>query len=63
MGFERLVAVLLGQTIQLRYQTCFTGTICRHEKDREKRPMEASDNKSSVAFRVIADHIRAIAFH
>ena len=60
MGFERLVRVLQGK--QSNYDTdLFTGTIAAIEKI-VKKTYEASDNKSSVAFRVIADHIRAIAF-
>ena len=60
MGLERLVRVLQGK--QSNYDTdLFTGTIAAIEKI-VKRAYEASDNKPSVAFRVIADHIRAIAF-
>jgi alanyl-tRNA synthetase len=60
MGLERLVRVLQGK--QSNYDTdLFTGTIAATEKIVKKR-YEASDSKSSIAFRVIADHIRAIAF-
>jgi alanyl-tRNA synthetase len=60
MGLERLVRVLQGK--QSNYDTdLFTGTIAATEKIVKKR-YEASDSKSSVAFRVIADHVRAIAF-
>ncbi len=60
MGFERLVRVLQGK--HSNYDTdLFTGTIAATEKI-VKKVYEASDNKPSVAFRVIADHIRAIAF-
>jgi alanyl-tRNA synthetase len=60
MGLERLTMVLQGK--QSTYDTdLFTGTIAAIEKI-VKRTYEASDDKSSVAFRVIADHIRAIAF-
>jgi alanyl-tRNA synthetase len=60
MGLERLVRVL--QEKQSNYDTdLFTGTIAAVEKIVKKR-YEASDSKASVAFRVIADHIRAIAF-
>src|SRR5580698_8670640 len=60
MGFERLVRVLQGK--HSNYDTdLFTGTIAAIEKI-VKKTYEASDNKPSVAFRVIADHIRAIAF-
>jgi alanyl-tRNA synthetase len=60
MGLERLVRVLQGK--QSNYDTdLFTGTIAAVEKITKKK-YEASDNKPSVAFRVIADHIRAISF-
>src|ERR1700744_287669 len=60
MGFERLVRVLQGK--QSNYDTdVFSGTIAAVEKI-VHRTYEASDSKPSVAFRVIADHIRAIAF-
>ncbi len=60
MGLERLVRVL--QEKHSNYDTdLFTGTISAVEKIVKKK-YEASDSKASVAFRVIADHIRAIAF-
>ena len=60
MGFERLVRVLQGK--QSNYDTdVFTGTIAATEKI-TGRQYDASDSKQAVAFRVIADHIRAIAF-
>ncbi len=60
MGFERLVRVL--QNKQSNYDTdVFTGTIEAIEKISGKK-YDFSDNKQAVAFRVIADHIRAIAF-
>jgi alanyl-tRNA synthetase len=60
MGFERLVRVLQGK--HSNYDTdVFTGTIAAIEKIVGKT-YEHSDSKSSVAFRVIADHIRAIGF-
>jgi alanyl-tRNA synthetase len=60
MGFERLVRVLQGK--HSNYDTdVFTGTIAAIGKI-VRKPYENSDNKASVAFRVIADHIRAIAF-
>jgi alanyl-tRNA synthetase len=60
MGFERLVRVLQGK--QSNYDTdVFAGTIAAIEKI-VRRTYEASDDKASVAFRVIADHIRAIGF-
>jgi alanyl-tRNA synthetase len=60
MGFERLVRVI--QNKQSNYDTdVFTGTIEVVEKITNKK-YDYSDTKQAVAFRVIADHIRAIAF-
>jgi len=60
MGLERLVRVL--QEKNSNYDTdIFTGTIGATEKLTGKK-YTAGDNKQDVAFRVIADHIRAIAF-
>ncbi len=60
MGFERLVRVL--QQKQSNYDTdIFTGTIGEIEKI-TKQQYKGTDEKSDVAFRVIADHIRAISF-
>ena len=60
MGFERLVRVL--QNKQSNYDTdIFTGTIAEVEKLSNKKYTN-TDSKQDVAFRVIADHIRAIAF-
>jgi len=60
MGLERLVRVL--QEKRSNYDTdIFTGTINETEKITGKR-YEAGDGKKDVAFRVIADHIRAIGF-
>ncbi len=61
MGFERLVRVIQGKTSN--YDTdVFTGTIQQIEK-LTGLTYNASDNdKSSIAFRVLADHIRAISF-
>ena len=60
MGFERLVRVL--QKKQSNYDTdVFTGTIAEVEKISGKKYTN-TDSKADVAFRVIADHIRAIAF-
>ena len=60
MGFERLVRVL--QEKSSNYDTdVFTGTI---QKIAEITGQEykGSDTKSDIAFRVLADHIRAISF-
>ena len=60
MGFERLVRVI--QNKQSNYDTdVFTGTIAAIGKIVNKE-YRAGDDKESVAFRVIADHIRAISF-
>ena len=60
MGLERLVRVLQGK--QSNYDTdIFSGTINEIEKI-VGRKYDYSDSKEAVAFRVIADHIRAIAF-
>ncbi|MEO8771724.1 MAG: alanine--tRNA ligase [Ferruginibacter sp.] len=60
MGYERLVRVL--QNKQSNYDTdVFTGTIEATEKITGKK-YTAGDDKQSIAFRVLADHIRAISF-
>ncbi len=60
MGLERLVMVLQGKTSS--YDTdIFTGTIGTTERITEKK-YEYTDVRKDVAFRVVADHIRAIAF-
>ncbi len=60
MGFERLVRVIQGK--QSNYDTdVFTGTIAATEKITGKK-YDFSDSKEAIAFRVLADHIRAIAF-
>jgi alanyl-tRNA synthetase len=60
MGLERLVRVLQQKTSN--YDTdIFSGTIAATEKITGRR-YDYSDSKEAVAFRVIADHIRAISF-
>ena len=60
MGFERLVRVIQGK--KSNYDTdVFTGTIDLVAKITGKT-YDFSDTKEAVAFRVLADHIRAIAF-
>lgn len=60
MGFERLVRVL--QEKNSNYDTdIFTGTITGIEKITGQK-YDFSDSKQAVAFRVLADHIRAISF-
>jgi alanyl-tRNA synthetase len=60
MGFERLVRVIQNKTSN--YDTdVFTGTLVVTEKITGKK-YTGGDDKQSIAFRVIADHIRAISF-
>ncbi|HTL07598.1 MAG TPA: alanine--tRNA ligase [Chitinophagaceae bacterium] len=60
MGFERLVRVIQDKTSN--YDTdVFTGTIAAIENITGKK-YDFGDSKQAVAFRVLADHIRAIAF-
>lgn len=60
MGFERLVRVIQGKTSN--YDTdVFTGTIAVVEQI-TKQQYDFSASKEAIAFRVIADHIRAISF-
>ena len=60
MGFERLVRVLQGK--QSNYDTdVFSGTIDAVAGITGKK-YDKSDSKEAVAFRVLADHIRAISF-
>ena len=60
MGFERLVRVIQGK--ESNYDTdVFSGTITSTERI-VGREYKAGNDKESVAFRVIADHIRAIGF-
>ncbi|GAA4744906.1 alanine--tRNA ligase [Flavisolibacter ginsenosidimutans] len=60
MGFERLVRVL--QEKQSNYDTdVFTGTISKIEEITNNK-YGFSDTKTDIAFRVLADHIRAISF-
>ena len=61
MGLERLVRVL--QQKQSNYDTdLFTGTIAKVEALTGKTYDPAGNEKKDVAFRVLADHIRAICF-
>lgn len=60
MGFERLVRVIQGK--QSNYDTdIFSGTIAAVEGI-TKKSYDAGNSKQAVAFRVLADHIRAISF-
>jgi alanyl-tRNA synthetase len=60
MGLERLVRVI--QEKQSNYDSdIFTGTISVIKKITGKK-YDYSDSKEAIAFRVLADHIRAISF-
>ncbi|HEV7329892.1 MAG TPA: alanine--tRNA ligase [Flavisolibacter sp.] len=60
MGFERLVRVLQGK--QSNYDTdVFTGTIEKIAAITNQE-YKGGGTKSDIAFRVLADHIRAISF-
>jgi alanyl-tRNA synthetase len=60
MGFERLVRAIQGKTSN--YDTdVFTGTIDKVATFTGKT-YHFSDTKEDIAFRVLADHIRAISF-
>lgn len=60
MGFERLVRAIQGK--DSNYNTdVFSGTIQEIEKITHKS-YQFSDTKPDIAFRVLADHIRAISF-
>ncbi|HEY0058562.1 MAG TPA: alanine--tRNA ligase, partial [Flavisolibacter sp.] len=60
MGFERLVRVIQGKSSN--YDTdVFTGTLDSISAI-TKKAYSGGDEKSAVAFRVLADHIRAISF-
>lgn len=60
MGFERLVRVI--QNKKSNYDTdVFTGTIAATESITGKH-YDFGDSKQAIAFRVVADHIRAIGF-
>ena len=61
MGFERLVRVL--QQKSSNYDTdVFSGTIKKIEAITGQSYKASETNKKDIAFRVLADHIRAISF-
>jgi alanyl-tRNA synthetase len=61
MGFERLVRVIQGKTSN--YDTdVFSGTIGRLEAITNKKYGASDTDKKDIAFRVLSDHLRAIAF-
>src|SRR5678815_2167307 len=60
MGFERLVRVLQGKNSN--YDTdVFSGTI-KEVAGITGKDYDNGDDKQAIAFRVVADHIRAIGF-
>jgi alanyl-tRNA synthetase len=60
MGFERLVRVIQGKSSN--YDTdVFSGTIEATEKIVGLK-YDRNDSKQAIAFRVLADHIRAVSF-
>jgi alanyl-tRNA synthetase len=60
MGFERLVRVIQGK--QSNYDTdVFSDTIAATEKITGKK-YDYSNSRQAIAFRVLADHVRAISF-
>ena len=59
MGFERLVRTLQGK--QSNYDTDIFQPVIRHTETLCNKKYGA-DEKTDIAFRVIADHIRAVAF-
>jgi alanyl-tRNA synthetase len=60
MGFERLVRVLQGKSSN--YDTDIFVPTIRLTEDITGKKYAGTDTKEDIAFRVIADHIRAIAF-
>ncbi|MBX2846105.1 MAG: alanine--tRNA ligase [Saprospiraceae bacterium] len=60
MGFERLAMVLQG--VQSNYDTDVFTPLIDKVKSLSGKPYSGSMEKSDIAMRVIADHIRAIAF-
>jgi alanyl-tRNA synthetase len=60
MGFERLTRVLQGK--QSNYDTDIFQPIIKKLELISGKTYTGSDEKKDIAFRVIADHIRAVAF-
>ncbi len=60
MGFERLVRVL--QNKQSNYDTDIFSETIQKIGTLTGKTYQAKDDKESIAFRVLSDHIRAIAF-
>ena len=60
MGLERLVKVIQGKVSN--YDTDVFAGMIEEISNKVNKVYKAGDDKESTAFRVIADHIRAIAF-
>ncbi|HLS70161.1 MAG TPA: alanine--tRNA ligase [Chitinophagaceae bacterium] len=60
MGFERLVRVL--QKKQSNYDTDVFLPLIQEIEKLTRKKYEGSDSLKDIAFRVVADHIRAVAF-
>jgi alanyl-tRNA synthetase len=59
MGFERVLSVLQGKLSN--YDTDLFGPIFEHLSELCGRPYGATDSEQDIAFRVIADHVRAVS--
>ncbi|MDX1420079.1 MAG: alanine--tRNA ligase, partial [Rubricoccaceae bacterium] len=62
MGFERLCAVLQGKRSNYDIDLFQTLLAAIAEKAPEATTYEAADEKTKVALRVVADHLRTLAF-
>jgi alanyl-tRNA synthetase len=60
MGFERLAMAL--QNKKSNYDTDIFTPLINRVEEISKKKYGRSDNKADVAFRVISDHVRAVAF-
>ncbi|MCC6818264.1 MAG: alanine--tRNA ligase, partial [Bacteroidia bacterium] len=60
MGFERLTRVL--QNKKSNYDTDIFQPLIKALEDISGKTYQGTDSKQDIAFRVIADHIRAVAF-
>jgi alanyl-tRNA synthetase len=60
MGFERLAMVL--QNKQSNYDTDIFSPLIQKLEQFSTKKYQASNSKQDIAFRVVADHIRAVAF-
>ncbi len=60
MGLERLAMVMQGK--QSTYDTDIFAALIQHLESKSGKKYTGADSKEDIAFRVIADHIRAVAF-